>query len=214
MNAHTAIRILLIALAQSGCLSSPNFQPPVTGSPAVNEAAVLADVANGPYPSAIGNSTNINVWVTAPDYLSYTRISPEHSGSGATVAVGTLLVREVRDMTGTVQKLTLMMKGPAGYNPDVGDFWFGVTQPDGTPMMDSGTPKLGKLAECFGCHIARAGDGYLFGVPASDRAPIGGGVDGGVAHPDGGLEPDAGTRPDDGGMGCGHGHGHNGGCSN
>jgi hypothetical protein len=129
------------------------------------------------------------VWVTSADFQKYSRITPDQHGSGASVDSGTMIVREVLDAQGQVAKLTIMVKGPAGYNPSVGDFWFGVTQPDGTPLVDNGTKQLGKLTQCFGCHISRASDGYLFGVSLNHRlGPPSNGdgmvtTDGGVVSP-------------------------------
>jgi len=209
--------IVLVALA-AGCTSPMNPAPsgPAAGGATVDEASILASIAGGayrhgarfeavsgaPYPSAAATQTDVDVFVTAPDYAMYARISPDQSGSGASLAPGATIVREVLDGNGVVAKLTLMVKGPPGYNPTVGDFWFGVTMPDGTPVVDNGVAQLGKVSACFGCHMPRASDGFLFGVPRADRATpggSGGGVDGGSAPGDMGT-PDC----------NGHGHGCNG----
>ncbi len=233
MKLRLPIGIVLCASLATACLPAfDRSSPSAAGGGATgDDAQILAAVANGAYRktsafrpvssaayvSAISTS-QIDVWVTASDYASYARIAPDKSGSGATLAPGAIVVREVLDASGAVSKLTLMAKGPAGYNPMVGDFWFGVTTPDGTPIVSNGVPQTGKVQECFGCHMPRAADGYLFGVPMADRAPPGG--DGGVAGgaPDGGVAgaPDGGEGDTDGGSGSGDGgcvrHGRNGGC--
>ena len=212
--------IFLAALA-GGCMSMMGYpsSEPAAGSGTVDEASILASVAGGayrqgarfeavsgaPYPSAIAAQTDVDVFVTTADYAMYARISPDQSGSGASLAPGATIVREVLDASGAVSKLTLMVKGPPGYNPTVGDFWFGVTTPDGTPVVDNGVTQLGKVSACFGCHMPRASDGFLFGVPRADRAtppPTAGGAGGG---------DDGGISPGDMGDCGGHGHGH-GGC--
>ena len=64
----------------------------------------------------------------------------------------------------------LLVKHEPGYFPDVGDFAFGVTTPDGTPVnADDGTPIWGKVADCAQCHETRASSGFLFGVAAAHR---------------------------------------------
>jgi hypothetical protein len=179
--------------------------------PTVDEAAILASVANGAYrnsaqflpmngdayPSAAAAGSSVNVWVSWSDFTDYSKIAPENKGSGATVQPGTLIIREVLDATGAVTKVTLMMKGPVGYNPDLDDFWWGVTAPDGTPMVDNGVKQLGKLQQCYSCHLTRATDGYLFGVPMADRKGAPKGDAGVAAAPDGGVvapsHPDAGA---------------------
>jgi len=163
-----------------------------TGAPAsdqpassvqVNEASILASVANGaykyspqftpvnvaPYESDIAAGLKINVWVTSSDFTAYTKIDPDVTGSGVVMPAGLTIVREVLGADGNVAKLTLMTKGPPGYNPDLGDFWFAVAKPDGTPLEENGMRQAGKLTQCFGCHTPRANDGYLFGVPAAAR---------------------------------------------
>lgn len=212
--------MILLATLASGCLSMMNSPAPdpAPAAATVDDASILASIAGGayrqggrfqavsgaPYPSAIAAQTNVDVFITAGDYAMYTRISPDQSGSGASLAPGATIVREVLDANGAVSKLTLMVKGPPGYNPMVGDFWFGVTTPDGTPVVDNGVTLLGKVSACFGCHMPRASDGFLFGVPRADRAtPPATGGDGGVS--DGGAPGDMGTPH------CGGGHGH-GGC--
>ena len=84
--------------------------------------------------------------------------------------VGSILVRAVVDDGGAVAKLTLMAKGPPGYNPALGDWWFGVTDPAGvrskrTAARDRPTRRLLRLPR-----TQRASD-YLFGVPLQDRTP-------------------------------------------
>ncbi len=209
-----------LAAPTVACLPAMDFGPgnadggadagAAAGAVAIDEQRILGSVANGAYrnspmfaavsqtayPSAISAAT-INVWVTASDYAAYTRIAPDKSGSGSSLQPGAIVVREVLDANGAVAKVTLMAKGPAGYNPTVGDFWFGVIKPDGTPMVDNGVTQMGKVQSCFGCHVPRASDGYLFGVPESDRRSggvTGGGSDLGVG--DLGVR-DAGVASDD-----------------
>jgi hypothetical protein len=203
----------------AGCMA-PTY-PNSTDAPP-DEAAVLADVAHGAfrtntdftevnaqaYTSGLSATSKINVWVNKIGAADYEGIEPEVSNSHHTVAPGTVIVREVFDMTGTVTKLTLMVKGPVGYNSTVGDFWFGVTSPDGTPMMDNGEQQMGKLTACFSCHQTRAGDGFLFGVPMAMRHSTA--ADGGTSSLDAGpmVADDAGAPADMamGGGGCHHHH--------
>jgi hypothetical protein len=120
------------------------------------------------YASSLGTG-DIDVYISQ-DARDYRRVHPETSGSGVTLPVGTVIVRNVLDASGNITKVTLMGKGPAGYDPTIGDWWFGVTDPAGNPLPEaSGGPQVGRLTECHGCHIPRATDDYLFGVPAADE---------------------------------------------
>ncbi|HEY5945394.1 MAG TPA: hypothetical protein VIV40_07880 [Kofleriaceae bacterium] len=90
------------------------------------------------------------------------------------------------DQTGTAQRLTIMAKGPAGYNPTIGDWFWAVTDLNGTPIAEQGVPRAGRIADCYGCHLPYASDDYLFGVPLVDRG-TGTGSGSGSGTPPGGT---------------------------
>lgn len=119
------------------------------------------------YGSTIG-AFNIDLYINQ-DAPEFKQIHPETAGSKVVLPVGTLIVRNVLDATGKVAKVTLMGKGPAGYDPTLGDWWFGVTDPTGSPLSDTTGLQVGRLSGCHGCHIPRASDDFLFGVPAADQ---------------------------------------------
>jgi hypothetical protein len=166
------------SLVDAGAASSP------VSATTVDEVAVLASVTGGafrdsgafvrvtdlPFASAAVPGSSIVEWASVPAVGDYTAIAPDAGTTAATLPPGSTLVREVIDGTGAVVELTLLVKGPAGYNPTIGDWWWGVTDPDGTPETDDGGVMLGRLTQCYSCHIPRASDDYLFGAPADDRA--------------------------------------------
>ncbi|HEU4732511.1 MAG TPA: hypothetical protein VFT22_31670 [Kofleriaceae bacterium] len=127
----------------------------------------FTQINQAPYASTLG-AFNITVSVNQ-DARDYRQIHPESSGSHVTMPVGTLLVREVLDAAGQVTKVTLMAKAPAGYDPTIGDWWWGVTDPSGAPLSDASGLQVGRLTACHGCHLPRATDDYLFGVPQAAR---------------------------------------------
>lgn len=118
-----------------------------------------------PYGSSLG-TFEINLYVRG-DASTYRAIHPESTGKDVALAVGTVIVREVLGADGQVAKLTLMAKGPSDYDPRIGDWWFGEASPTGEPLVVDGVARLGRLVDCHGCHLPRAADDYLFGVPAS-----------------------------------------------
>ena len=119
------------------------------------------------YVSAIG-AFDINVFAHGSNL--YGKIHPEVTDTHIVMPVGTTIVREVLDANQQVAKLTMMIKGPAGYDPTLGDWWFAVADPEGNVLPDaSGEPQIGRLTACHGCHLPRAGDDFLFGVPAADE---------------------------------------------
>jgi hypothetical protein len=137
-----------------------------------NEAYVTspdyAHATRAPFPSTAAAGSSIDEWVTADAWAEYSKIDPLKPGSGAKVPVGTVIVRAVLNAAGTTTKLTLMAKGPPGYNPALGDWWFGETDPMGAPLTTDAGELTGRLNECYSCHLPRANDDFLFGVPQSD----------------------------------------------
>lgn len=139
---------------------------------AVDEAALervraydsMARVSTVPYASEISES-RISVWFGGGGVDDYLRIHPDRVGSGAVLDQGAMIVREVLAADGSVERLTVMCKGPAGYNPDLGDWWYAVTDPDGEPIELEGELQVGRLTGCYACHQDRPDDDYLFGVP-------------------------------------------------
>jgi len=127
------------------------------------DSPAFARVSGAMYPSAIDGS-NVDVFVSANAFAQFGSIVPEHAQSGVIVPEGTFIIREVLDAQGAPLRLTLMVKGPVGYNDALGDWWFGIATADGSALEQSG-----HMTECYGCHLARAGDSYLFGVPADRR---------------------------------------------
>jgi len=175
-----AFSFALFALFSASCMSSEPM-PTTTAVAAVDDRAILSTLASfrtspafqhvnrDSYETALGTGASIDLYVSSNGFAPYATIVPEADGSGAEVPEGTLIVREVKEASGAVKSLTLMYKGPRGYNPDLDDFWFGVTDPAGVPVQQDGKPRVGKLTDCYSCHLARAQDGYLFGVSADNR---------------------------------------------
>lgn len=118
-----------------------------------------------PYASTLG-PFDVN-WFAAGDLAAYRRIHPEQAGSGVAITPGTVIVREVLDAQGQPAKLTVMAKGPPGYDPSLGDWWFAVTDPRGIPLVDNGVLQVGRMQQCHDCHRDRTRDDFLFGVPAA-----------------------------------------------
>ena len=185
-------RTVLTAVVCGGAAVPACFPPAPDHVPSVDEASLLDEIAGyrssgdlakitaRAYPSAVSTGADIDVWISSFGAVAYGAVDPDRTGSGIRLPEGTLIVREVLDAAGALRKLTLMAKGPAGYNPEVGDYWFGVTDPAGTPIVENGVELRGKLTQCYSCHQARGvADDYLFGIPALAR----GAVDGGSGQP-------------------------------
>lgn len=182
---------LLLSTASAACMLIDAPEPPGMESTVdehettaqLDAGAVLAAIGDGayrtsaafthatktPYPSAAVSGAWVDEWVSTSSYAVYSQVRPDQLGSSVTLPVGTTVVRVVTDDAGTPTELTLMVKGPAGYNPALGDWWFGVTDPSGKPATTDAGAEMGLLTGCYGCHVPRNGDDYLFGVPVDDR---------------------------------------------
>jgi hypothetical protein len=113
-------------------------------------------------------SFDINVYVTG-DVATYEQIHPESTTTVPALGIGTLIVREVLAADGSVSRLTMMAKGPPGYDPSLGDWWFAEADAQCQPVVDNGVLEVGQLVgDCHSCHIPRQSEDYLFGVPAAD----------------------------------------------
>lgn len=151
-------------------------------APQVDTSAALATIADAgyrgdafthatrtPYPSAVATGSYVDEWVSSTAYAEYSKVQPDASGSGVVLPPGSMVVRAVVDANDVVSKLTIMLKGPSGYNPDLGDWWFAETDPSGVPLTDDAGVLAGRLSACYGCHVPRSTDDFLFGVPLDDR---------------------------------------------
>jgi hypothetical protein len=126
----------------------------------VNERSYASDVSD----------RELNVFVSEFALPEYLETTPEESESDGMIPRGSFVVRELVDPSGEVTKLTALYRGPRGYNPESGDFWFAVTDPQGRVLRDDGgSPMSGPLASCSSCHAGRASADYLFGVPGDVR---------------------------------------------
>jgi hypothetical protein len=125
-----------------------------------------------PFPTALNDSEMVNVYVSVGDAAAFWAIDPDIDGSGVELAPDAVIVREVV-AAGELAKLTVMVRGADGYYAGGGDFCYAVTDPEGAHFLagDGGEPLRGRVGDCAACHADRAGDGFLFGVPAAYKIP-------------------------------------------
>jgi len=132
-------------------------------------SARFRHVSRGPYASTAVAGSLIDVWVSTEAFDEYATIAPGAVGSGASLPLGAVIVRAVSDASGAVQKLTVMRRGPAGVDPSLDDWWFAETDATGVPIIADGGALVGPMPACATCHLGRADDDYLFGVPLDAR---------------------------------------------
>ncbi len=168
-RAHRLAYVFVVASITSACVT----ETPTLGTDDEDMLDRVADyrsfrkINGAPYKSGVKGT--VNIWVSPEGADAYAARNPDRADGGPQIPVGTLIVREVLDEQGAVGKLTLMAKWPEGYQPELGDWWFGVTTPDVTPLFGEADWQIGRMPDCHGCHVPHAGDDYLFGVPGDKR---------------------------------------------
>lgn len=90
------------------------------------------------YADDLARETYLSAGAPYPECASV--VKPQYSGKSAE----------------TVRKLTIMVKMPAGYDPDHADWWYALADADGRIKRE------GKLYECISCHRQVKETDYMF----------------------------------------------------
>jgi hypothetical protein len=118
-----------------------------------------------PVPSAAVPGSSLDLYVTELGMDDYMLARMDASGSRTALPEGTVVLRVVRDGAGKVTKYTALAQRERGFNPP-SDLWFAVYDTEGKLARDAtGAPVEGAIASCTSCHLSRADDGYVFGMP-------------------------------------------------
>lgn len=174
-----ALSVSILVLS-SGCLSVviPDHAPATTDDATLQLMLERRDfmgsgfvkVNRAPFASDLEEGRTVSMYVSTDAAAAYKAVTPDTDHGGAPFPVGGVVVRTSSDAAGNLLNLTFMVKHEPGYFPEVGDFAFGVTDPNGTPVSDDGgAPVWGKVEDCATCHETRASSGFLFGVGLAHR---------------------------------------------
>lgn len=122
---------------------------PYRVAPAVN---VLCAAANATPPSPHADAF-IDVFVNQAGRSAM--LGPR----AAAFPVGSIIVKEKRAAADSADAtlLTVMIKRPSGFNPDVGDWEFAVLDGTGTHVQEQG-----KLRNCAECHKTMSASDFVF----------------------------------------------------
>lgn len=165
--------LAIFALALAACGSGRGTPPAAAASPESTPASPTASAAPTPaeQPSVAG-------WRSWPQTNDARFVSRGHKGKWVDVyvnpvgeseyraangpyAVGATIVKVhyANETSQEIIKLAVMRKMDAGYDPDHGDWYYGVYGADGTE------PKMsGKIGKCISCHERAADRDYAFGL--------------------------------------------------
>jgi hypothetical protein len=192
-NAHRStfafvpLALALTAAAAPGCdpaigeiglhpLPPPAALPGPAAQPDPAEAGVLHALFDefglpmhklnaAPVPSIAVPGSSLDLYVSEDGIDHYMQARMDASGSRTALPEGTVILRVVRDGAGKVAKYTVLAQREPGFNPP-SDLWFAVYDTEGKLARDAmGAPVEGPIASCTTCHLSRADDGYVFGMP-------------------------------------------------
>jgi len=113
----------------------------------------LVKLTDEPIGSQHGLADTMNLWVDEGSVATYASLG------SADFAPGSTIIKEQLDADGTLDSLAVMFKGPEGYAPDSGDWWFGIVRPNGN------VGPAGQPASCVDCHAAAEDQDWAWGLP-------------------------------------------------
>jgi hypothetical protein len=120
---------------------------------------------DAPIPSVAVPGSSLDLYVSEDGMNPYMQARMDTTGSRTSLPEGTVILRVVRDGAGKVAKYTALAQRERGFNPP-SDLWFAVYDTEGKLTRDAtGAPVEGAIASCTSCHLSRADDGYVFGMP-------------------------------------------------
>jgi len=180
-HTHMMWRLFLIgivAAVSGGCLDQviPEHQTmeeaalPMMLAQRGFQGSGYVQVGQSGFDSTLEPNASVTMFVSQSASAAYAGVFPDaDKATGPAFPVGGVIVRYPTDATNHPTGLTVMVKREAGYFPEAGDFFFGVTDLDGNPVSGEDGVEWGALKSCGTCHHTRADAGFLVGVPRTAR---------------------------------------------
>jgi hypothetical protein len=177
----SAIGLASLATAQSGTRSYP---PPRSSSPRTETQPAQGSAARAeapfedrlwkylqqaqyrnwaPLPGVSGNAYDGNSPHGDKVKLYANRTAAAGEGK---LPVGSILIKENFDSSGTKLMALTVMYRAEGFNPDAGDWHWTKYEADGTVSAMKGMRVTGKVGMCIECHRSAGGSDFVF---ANDR---------------------------------------------
>lgn len=124
----------------------------VDGNPAFTDYMTWTKVNLHPIK---GHEKSVNVYVNDQARDVYT------AAAGGVFPVCAMIVKShlLSAESNTVTEITVMVKMPAGFDPEHNDWWWGLFDPSGKTATMSG-----KVPVCIACHQPAAKEDYVFSV--------------------------------------------------
>ena len=129
---------------------------------AFDYASELQQVNATPEPGTHGDADTVNYFAAAENVQLFLTIDPERTDQNVGFIEGSMFVKEHFDPADEVIGFTVMYKGPPGYNPEGGD-WFWARVNGGEVTHE------GQVGFCVDCHVMVESTDYVYGVPLDNR---------------------------------------------
>lgn len=101
-----------------------------------------------------GLADTLNIYASADIVAEYEKISIDEDMADVDFPMGSILLKEQFNADGDLDSLTVMVKGAENADPDTG-WYYGFNSAGGT---------LSSPASCAGCHSARPGTDFVWGL--------------------------------------------------
>lgn len=144
-----------------------------TGAAPFDEAEVIAlggmytselvKINVDPFGSAHGLADTVNVYVNAEAEAAFRSLDPQ-APAEVDLPEGTLIVKEHLDDEQVYDGYLMMYRGPDGYAPQTGDWFWARIDASGTAQE---TGPSGRVDFCINCHVPAPS--FVFGVEADNQ---------------------------------------------
>lgn len=159
-----ACSLFLLPLAcDDGTPMDDSFDEDAIIAEAAMFETALVKVNDQPFGSQHGLADTVNVYIDEDAADLYRTLDPE-APVDVDLPEGTLIVKEHLDMAGEYDGYLMMYRGPEGYAPETGD-WFWARIDGGGNTQETGPS--GSVDFCISCHSPAPS--LVFGVAADNR---------------------------------------------
>lgn len=128
------------------------------------DSALFTKINKVEYPSRVDSENVLDIYVSQIGVADYLNINPDSPNDPASPSIlvdvpeETVIVREFKSPA----SFTVMVKGPKGFFPEGGDFYYALLDEEGEAV---GAPEK-TMEDCASCHKDfRSQQAFMFGVP-------------------------------------------------
>jgi len=143
--------------------ADPGFDADEVIAMAATYATTLEKISDQPFASQHGAADMVGVYVNSEAAALFRTLDPE-APVEVDLPEGTLIVKEHFDDAGAFSGFLLMYRGPEGYAPMTGDWFWAATNAGGDTLTAGAS---GGVDFCISCHTPAPS--FVFGVAADNQ---------------------------------------------